>query len=99
MALKISTINPVTGAVSAYHKIERVMTNFSGEGSIEIAISHYASEDIRNRLKAGEMAGSMGESNIYLPLGDTPEAQSFDREILYTRLKEEAPEYMGAEDV
>lgn len=99
MALKISTINPVTGAVSAYHKIERVMTNFSGEGSIEIAISHYASEDVRNRLKSGEMAGAMSESNIYLPLGETPEAQSFNREVLYSRLKSEAPEYKGAEDI
>lgn len=96
MALQKSIIDPVTGAVTSYHRIERVMVNFSGDGSIEIVLSHYANETVRDRLKAGEMAGPMGESNEYIPLGLN---QSFDRAVIYPRLKLEAERYQGATDI
>lgn len=95
MALGIH-LTDMNGVLTAYHKISRVMVNYSGEGSIEIALAHYVDSDIRLRQKSGEICGSVSETNIYLALGSV---QSHDRAVLYPRLKAEAPEYFGAEDI
>lgn len=95
MALKLSH-KDINGVVTSYHKIDRVMVSFSGEGSIEIVLTHFVDETIRERQKQGELCGSIFESNEYIPLGEN---QSFDRTILYPRLKLEAERYRGAEDI
>ena len=76
------------GIVTNYTKIERVMVNYSGEGSIEVTVSEYVDQTISERLKAGEMVSAYGQRNYYIPLGD----QNCDRANLYARLKTEVPE-------
>lgn len=88
-------ITHTNGIVTNYTRIERVMVNFSGEGSIEVVVNEYVDQSIRVRLKAGEMLSAYGERNYYIPLGD----QNCDRTNLYARLKKEIPELAGAEDV
>lgn len=95
MALKHAQ-RDINGVITTYHKIDRVMVSFSGEGSIEVVLTHFIDETIRERQKQGELCGSIYESNEYIPLGDN---QSFDRAILYPRLKLEAERYKGAEDI
>lgn len=90
----IKPILHANGIITNYTKIERVMVNYSGEGSIEVVVSEYVDQSIRERLKAGEMLSAYGEKNYYIPLGD----QNCDRANLYTRLKAEMPELAGAED-
>ena len=94
MALK-KAIEHKNGIIINYTKIERVMVNYSGEGSIEITVSEYLDETIRQRLKAGEMLGPYGERNYYLPLGN----ESVNRAVLYERLKKETTELAGAVDI
>lgn len=93
MGLMKAILHP-NGIVTSYTKIERVMINYSGEGSIEVVVNEYVDQSIRERLKAGEMVSAYGERNYYLPLGD----QDCDRANLYDRLKAEVPELADAED-
>jgi hypothetical protein len=93
----VGLIKPIlhpNGIVTNYTRIERVMVNYSGEGSIEVVVNEYVDQSIRERLKAGEMLSAYGERNYYLTLGD----QNCDRANLYPRLKAEVPELAGAED-
>lgn len=94
MGLKKIVVHP-NGMQTEYAKIERVMVNYSGEGSIEIVVNEYANQSIRERIKAGEMLCAYGERNFYLPLGD----QNCDRARLYGRLKDETADFASADDV
>lgn len=96
MALR-KTLTDHSGMITSYHMIEKAMVNFSGEGSIEIEIAEYANESVRDRLKAGEVVSPLKRHNEYISLG-TNENQSFDRAILYPRLRLETATYLGAED-
>ncbi|MPN64553.1 hypothetical protein SDC9_212328 [bioreactor metagenome] len=95
MALK-SMQQDINGVVTTYHRIDRVMVSYSGDGSLEVVLTHYVDETIRDRQKQGELCGSIYESNEYIPLGEN---QSFDRAVLYPRLKLETERYQNAEDI
>ena len=97
MALMKQLKDDNNGMITSYHKIEKAMVNYIGEGSIEITIAEYADKDVRDRQKAGEMTAFLKEHNEYIPLGDISE-QSFDRAILYQRLIKETETYAEAED-
>ena len=94
MALK-KAIEQTSGVITEYTKIEKVMVNYSGEGSIEITVSEYLNGNIRNRIKNGEMLGACSERQYYLPLGN----ESVNRAVLYERLKKETTELAGAADI
>lgn len=94
MALK-KAIEQTSGVITEYTKIEKVMVNYSGEGSIEITVTEFLNENIRNRMKKGELLGPYSERQYYLPLGN----ESVNRAVLYARLKKETTELAGAVDV
>lgn len=94
MGLK-KAVEHSNGIVTNYTKIERVMVNYSGEGSIEITVSEFLDESIRQRIKSGEILGPYGERQYYLPLGN----KNVNLAVLYARLKKETTELADAEDV
>ena len=94
-ALKIEKIIPNLGVPISYFKIDEVSTNYSG--NINIRLGVYANETIREEEKNGGHGApifSMVQSILLKEDEDT-----FNRGILYTRLKEEIEYFFEATDI